>query len=140
MSNEKKLNIKAIIVGWLVDTVGTFIAGVFIGIIASVIMASKGIEADRIADELSASRFLLNIPLFVGFSFTFIGGYVAAFIAKTDEIKHAFLVGVLSLLISFLFTLAQTTDPSGYFILLFVIPFAILGGYLRKITRKEDIK
>ncbi len=137
MSNEKKLNIKAIIVGWLVDTLGSIIAGIFIGIAAGVIMMAKGIAPEQIAEELSNSTAIQNISLFVGLSFTFLGGYIAAFIAKADELKHALIVGILSLIISLLFTAAQTTDPIWYLISFFGIPFAVLGGYLRKITKKE---
>jgi MFS family permease len=140
MNDERKLNIKAIIIGWLVDTVGSFIAGIFIGIIAGIIMATKGISPDQMAEELSSSKAFYNISLFVGFSFTFLGGYIAALIAKADELKHALIVGILSLITSVLFfSITQTTEPNWQLISLFVIPFALLGGYLRKITKKELI-
>ncbi len=140
MNDERKLNIKAIIIGWLVDTVGSFIAGIFIGIIAGIIMATKGISPDQMAEELSSSKAFYNISLFVGFSSTFLGGYIAALIAKADELKHALIVGILSLITSVLFfSITQTTEPNWQLISLFVIPFALLGGYLRKITKKELI-
>jgi MFS family permease len=140
MNDERKLNIKAIIIGWLVDTVGSFVAGIFIGIAAGIILVTKGISPEHIAEELSSSKSFRNISLFVGFSFTFIGGYIAAFIAKADELKHALIVGILSLIISVLFfSITQTTEPNWQLISLFVIPFALLGGYLRKITKKQLI-
>ncbi len=138
MNDERKLNIKAIIIGWLVDTVGSFIAGIFIGITAGIILVTKGISPEQIAEELSSSKAFQNFSLFVGFSFTFLGGYIAALIAKADEIKHALIVGVLSLITSVLFfSITQTTEPNWQLISLFVIPFALLGGYLRKITKKK---
>lgn len=133
---EKKINIKAIVIGWLVDNVGSLIAGIFIGITASVIMAAKGLTPEQITEELSNSKAFQNISLFVGFSFTFVGGYIAAFIAKVDELKHALIVGILSLITGLFFTIGQTTELNWYFVSLFVIPFAVLGGYLRKITKK----
>lgn len=136
---ERKLNIKAIFIGWLVDTVGTVIAGFIIGIIAAVFLAAKGLGADQIAEELSNSAAVQKSSLFMGFTLTFIGGYVAALIAKEDEIKHAVLVGVLSLVSSLVITAAmKQQDPMLYLISLFVIPFAVLGGYLRKTTKKES--
>lgn len=139
MENGKKLNIKAILIGWLVDTVGTFIVGFIIGIIAAVFLAAKGFGADQIAEELSNSAALQKASLFIGFTLTFIGGYVAALIAKEDETKHALIVGILSLASSLIITAAMPQqDPMLYLISLFVIPFAMLGGYLRKTTKKGE--
>jgi len=137
MSNKKKLNIKAIIIGWGVDTVGSFIAGFFVTLIAGVIMASDSTTQEQLAEELLSSKAFLNILLFTGFSFTFMGGYIAAYIAKADELKHALAVGILSLITGLLFIIGQTIEPSWQLISLFVIPFAVLGGYLRKITKKD---
>ena len=140
MNNEKKLNIKAVITGWLADTFGSFATGILIGIIAVAIMASKGMTQNQMEEELSNSSAFYNISLFVSFSFTFIGGYVSAFIAKSDELKHAFITGALSLITSLLITSVLTSrqqETSSYLILTFVIPFAVLGGYLRKTTKKE---
>lgn len=140
MNDEKKLNIKAVITGWLADTFGSFTAGILIGIVAVAIMASKGMTQNQMVEELSNSKAFYNISLFVSFSFTFIGGYVSAFIARADELKHAFITGALSLITSLLITsvlTSQQQETSSYLILTFVIPFAVLGGYLRKITKKE---
>ncbi len=139
MNSEKKLNImniKAVIIGWLVDTVGSFIFGILISVAAGIILASKGLTEEHIAGELTNSRLFMNILLFIGFSFTFLGGYVTAYIAKVDELKHAFSMGIVSFLTGLLFTFGQTPEPIWYSISLFVIPFAVLGGYLRKITKK----
>jgi hypothetical protein len=141
MENGKKLNIKAILIGWLVDTAGTIIAGVVIGIIAGAVLTAKGIAPNQIAEELSNSIALQKISLFIGFSLTFAGGYVAALLAKEDEIKHALMVGVLSLTSSLIITAAVSEqDASLYLISFFVVPFAVLGGYLRKTTKKEGVK
>jgi len=140
MNDEKKLNIKAVITGWLVDTFGSFTAGILIGIVVVAIMASKGMAQNQMEEELFNSKAFYNISLFVSFSFTFIGGYVSAFIARADELKHAFMTGALSLITSLLLTSVLTPQPHGtssYLILTFVIPFAVLGGYLRKTTKKE---
>ncbi|GBE06347.1 hypothetical protein BMS3Abin10_01993 [bacterium BMS3Abin10] len=138
MTEKRKLNTKAIVIGWLVDTGGTFIAGIIIAILTTAFMAAQGVGADQIPDKLAGSKAFLNLSLFIGFSFTFIGGFVAAFIAKEEETRHAFAVGVLSLAVSFIFTIMMTTDPKGFLLLIFIIPFAMLGGYLRKITKKEN--
>ncbi|MEK6528064.1 MAG: hypothetical protein AABZ36_04175 [Nitrospirota bacterium] len=139
MNNKRKINIKAIFIGWLVDTVGTVIAGFIIGIIAAVFLAAKDFGADQIAEELSNSAAVQKAAIFIEFTLTFIGGYVAALIAKEDEIKHAVLVGVLSLVSSLIITAAmQQQDPMMYLVSLFILPFAVLGGYLKKTTKKED--
>jgi MFS family permease len=136
MNSEKKLNIKAIIIGLLLDTIGSFIAGFIISFAAGIILASKGVNQDQLTQEMLNSKAFMNILIFVGFTFTFLGGYVTAYIAEADELKHALIMGIFSLMISLLFTVGQTTEPGWFIISLFVIPFAVLGGYLRKITKK----
>ncbi|MCK5140408.1 MAG: hypothetical protein KAQ85_11245, partial [Thermodesulfovibrionia bacterium] len=61
MNSEKKLNIKAVIIGWLVDTVGSFIFGILISVAAGIILASKGLTEEHIAGELTNSRLFVNI-------------------------------------------------------------------------------
>lgn len=136
MNSERKLNIKAIVIGLLVDTVGSFIFGILVSVAAVITLTSKGFTEEQIAGELTNSRMFMNILLFSGFSFTFLGGYVTAYIAKGEELKHAFFMGIASFMISLLFTVVQATEPTWHFITLFVLPFAVLGGYLRKITNK----
>jgi cation transport ATPase len=136
MVEEKKFNIKAVIIGLLVDTIGSFIAGFFISFIAGMLFMSQGITQDQITQQLLHSKTFMNVLVFTGFSLTFLGGYVTAYIAGADELKHTAVMGILSLIISLLFTVGQTTEQVWYLISLFVIPFALLGGYLRKITKK----
>ncbi len=139
MIDIKKLNAKAIITGFMVDIIGTLIAGAVIGIVAIILMASSGESAEQIASDLLASKAFQNLSLFIGFSCTFLGGYVAARIAGRDELTNAFAAGVLSTLFSVIITLfAETAGLSDYAIILFVIPFAVLGGYLKKITSKQS--
>jgi hypothetical protein len=136
INSERKFNIKAIVIGLLVDTVGSFIFGILVSVAAVIILTSKGFTEEQITGELTNSRMFMNILLFSGFSFTFLGGYVTAFVAKEEELKHALFMGIVSFIISLLFTVVQANEPVWYFITLFIIPFAVLGGYLRKITKK----
>jgi len=138
MSTVKKLNTKAVIIGWLVDIAGSFMAGIFISIVAAVILTARGVSPDQITEELSGSKVFWNISLFTGFSFTFLGGYISAFIADSGEIKHALIVGILSLITGLLLSsITQPPESNLFLISIFVIPFAVLGGYFRKITKKD---
>lgn len=139
MIDIKTLNARAIITGFMVDIIGTLIAGTVIGIIAILVMTSGGTSAEQVASELTASSAFQNLSLFIGFSCTFLGGYTAAKLAGKGELTNAFGAGVLSTLFSLIVTLfTETTGLSDYAIILFVIPFAVLGGYLKKITAKQS--
>jgi MFS family permease len=132
----RSLSIKAVIIGLLVDIVGSFVAMFFISVIAGFIFTSKGLTQEQIVSELSQSSTFMNIMLFTGFLFTFIGGYVTALIAGREELRHAFVMGLASFIFGVIFTLGQDDGWGMEIISLFVIPFALLGGYLRKITKK----
>jgi hypothetical protein len=149
MTDENKLNKKAVIIGLLVDIAGSIVASLIIAVAAGIIMGAnlaitepglKSAEISaRIEQQLTASVGFNLSFLFIALFFTGLGGYIAAKIAKIAELKHALAVGILSLLtgvlitIIFRFPVKTLFDWSGY---LLTIPFAVLGGYVRIKTKK----
>jgi hypothetical protein len=66
--------------------------------------------------------------------FSILGGYVTALIAGRSEVKHAFILGVLQLLMGMMATIKfWDTAPAWYHIsfLTLLIPANLLGGLIR---------
>jgi hypothetical protein len=129
---------RAVVIGSLVDTVGTLIAGlVFDGAISAAYSASS---ADELSALVYASVPLQLAQLVLGLTLTAIGAYVAAFVAKKEARLHAFAVGVISTGIGFLFVFSAPegapfwAEAAG---LLLTIPAAFLGGEVRRALAGE---
>jgi hypothetical protein len=107
---KRGLNGRAIIIGWLVDTLGSIalgavISGITMGLVLGVLMVT-------------------------------LGAYVAARIAGRSELVHAFAVGALAEVTGILLLLAfgDLGVPRWYIVcsLLLMLPFAMLGGVIRR--------
>jgi hypothetical protein len=124
------VNVAAIATGYLTDTLSTLLFG---GIVASIV-AGDGASQDEVIARFNDSLGLLLSTFAVGLGFTAVGGYVAAAIAKDRPIRHAAMVGVLSLLTSLSLSLAGPSDGplwlqlAGYAL---TVPAAVLGGWFR---------
>lgn len=73
--------------------------------------------------------------------FSVMGGYVAALIARRKELQHAFVLGVLQLLMGIVATIYFfDTAPLWWHVtfLALLIPANVLGGWLR-LTRKDKL-
>ncbi|MFC1613914.1 hypothetical protein ACFL5K_01305 [Gemmatimonadota bacterium] len=141
MSTKRKFSIKAVIVGWLVDVLGSQIFGGILGVVAGVILVTKGtIDQETMQAYFSNSVWFLTVGFILGLCFTMLGGYLAARIAKFAELKHALGVGILSLVTGSLFVLLTGANPGSTWLLLaaliLTVPAALLGGYLRMVTAK----
>lgn len=120
----------------------TFATLVFEVIIVSIV-GSDGAAQAEIASRLNASLGLQLSMLVVGLSFTGIGGYVAARLAKQQQLRNAAYVGCLSLATSAgLSLLAEPSssvtplwlDALGYVL---VVPAALLGGWFRTSAERK---
>jgi len=150
MNDKKKFSIKAVIIGWLVDVIGSMIFGAVLAIIFLIIFFVKrgnlqellitGLE--QFKEQVAGSIAILIPSLIGGLFFTTLGGYVAARIAKFSELKHALGVGLLSVLYGIIIVIiAPQPVPVWYYPISFtlVIPCALLGGHLRVITVKRKV-
>lgn len=128
-----ELVVRAVIIGSLVDTVGTLIAGLLFQ--AAVSASTAASSAEDLAALVYASAPLQLAQLALGLSLTAIGAYVAAAVAKKEARLHAFAVGVVSTGISFLFVFSAPegapfwAEAVG---LLLIIPAAFVGGEVRR--------
>lgn len=133
----KKINIKAIIVGTLVDIGGSIAIGIVIGIVAGIIYASSNGGMEGFEEYSVTSVPLLVTSLIVGLVFVSLGGYVAGKIAKENEIMNALTVGVIAILLGILFT---SVYPVWFNVASFglILPFAYLGGILSSRAKQPN--
>lgn len=136
----KNLNIKAILIGWVVDVLGTLVAILIIGLVAGIIFATRGLTEEQMADQFNKSPSIQLVSLLIGFLITAFAGYITALIAKREEIKHALVFGLLSLITGVLMIfLFPQPIPAWSLILgvVIIVPAALLGGYIRLSTKEE---
>ena len=127
---QKKISIKGIILGCLVDWAISLGAGLAIGIVTAIVsIIRNGIpENPEIFAKNIMTPTIYGLALVVGSLGTFIGGFVTGKIAKRSELLNAGLMGLLSLLSAIPFMNGPLVyDAVGYGL---TIPLAIMGGYL----------
>lgn len=128
------LDLRAIVIGSLVDNVGTLLVGLAFD--AAVSTSSSIADPTELAAMVYASVPLQIIQLALGLALTATGAFVAATIAKKDPRLQAFAVGVVSTAIGFIFVFSAPegapfwSEAAG---LLLTIPAAFVGGELRRL-------
>ncbi len=127
------LNVRAVLIGSLVDVVGSFFAGgVFFAVLGTASAASSADELNRIYD---ASVPLQIVTLVLGLAMTGAGAYVAARLVRGAERLHAFAVGVVSTAVGFTVVFAAPESQpfwSQAASLILTIPAAFAGGEVRR--------
>ncbi len=120
----RKLKFKAVLFGFLVDTVGT-LAAAFMLFSA---MAARGLSEAEITTRMHGPSGLLLI-LILGLGFTVGGGYVAGRTAKQEEILHGLAVAMLGIVLGLFFR--EPGLPLWYEAVSFaaMIPAGMAGGY-----------
>jgi hypothetical protein len=125
--NIRGLNFKAVLVGLLVDTIGTLV-------IASVLvatLAAKGLPQAEIMVRLHSLNGLL-LMLILGLGFTVLGGYVTGRTAKQAELLNGAAVAAAGIILGLF--LRDPGLPLWYEVISFAatIPAGVGGGYLAK--------
>ena len=125
-----KINNKAVLLGILVDIVGTFTLGLLIlGILLGIYYSSQEIPLDEMETYMKNDIPSLFLTIAVGLYFTFLGGFVAGRVAKSDEVLNASIVGIAGVLL-LLFFWDESLLGVNLIFLIFTIPVAMLGGKL----------
>lgn len=132
------LKIRAVLIGSLVDILGSFILGaLFFGILGGVTGAASAEELTRVYD---GSVVLQAATLSLGLLMTAVGAYVAARLAAGAERLHAFVVGVVSTAMGFSVVFAAP-EASPFWSqaasLILTIPAAFVGGEIRRATAER---
>lgn len=142
MEFRKKVSILGFMIGSIADIVGTNIWGVFMTIYVMVsynllqIAASSPTELTaKVLNIFQTNPLIFSVNFIVGAMFSILGGYIAALIAKHDELLNGALSSFLCIL-SGIYGLVTGSYPI-YLVLLEILAFIIspllgmFGGYLR---------
>jgi hypothetical protein len=127
MLQIRRLKFKAILFGFLIDTIGT-LAIAFAIIFA---MGAAGIPVDEINARMHGISGLM-LMLIVGLTCTFIGGYVAGRTAGQAEILHGAVVAGIGLVLGLF--LREPDLPLWYEAVSFaaMAPIGMAGGYFAR--------
>jgi hypothetical protein len=131
----RELKFKAIIFGFLVDTIGTLaIAAVLVNT-----LAAKGLPEAEITTRMHSSSGLL-LMLILGLGFTVVGGYVAGRTARQAEILHGAVIAGIGLVLGLF--LHDPGLPLWYEAVSFaaMIPAGVAGGYLARGNATRNLK
>lgn len=117
----------AIVIGMLVDLLGSTVAG-------AVLFAAAGAPPEG---DAATSIALLAVSLPLGLLITAVGGYVTARLAPGAEMNNAFVMGIaMTVLSAFLTAVSEPRPPLWYTLVgvLATTPAALLGGWVRART------
>ena len=95
--------------------------------------------AAAIASSIHSSAWLYGLQLTIGLGCSVLGGYVAAWIAKHDELLNGLLSSFLCTAIG-VYSVFSGKDSQSVFVQIFLLiatpAFAFLGGYLRQAQKR----
>ncbi len=133
----RKVSIKGVLVGGIVDIVATnlLVIPFFIYVIVKYGLFHKP-AVQTITAVIHGNPSLYAVQLLIGFSCTALGGYISALLAKHDELLNGSLSSFLGVALGVysLITGKTTTSLQLYVFLLIASPVvALFGGYLRTI-------
>ncbi|HUG55987.1 MAG TPA: hypothetical protein VMJ92_02830 [Candidatus Limnocylindrales bacterium] len=126
-----ELDLRAVAIGVAVDILGSIVIGGALLIAAGAMLGASTTEA--LEELFDVSVELQVFSLLTGLLFVVIGAFVAARVAKRDELQHAFAVGVISTAVSFSCVfMAPEALPFWYeaVALILTIPVAFVGGWV----------
>ena len=135
---ERRVDLRALIAGVAADWLGTLLTAGLLGVAFGV---GPSTPESRIEELLAAPAFLAAATAH-GTLFTALGGFVAARLAPADGLRHAVIVGLLSLVLALLLSTspgggpraAWWVDAVGY---LLAVPAAAAGGWLALRVRRR---
>jgi hypothetical protein len=126
--------VKAVLVGVVVDLIGTIVVALLVSALYGVILALRGLSPDEIELLIQNSSPIspLNLTLFaLGAGMSVLGGYLCARIAKRREYFLALLTGVLSVAFPAAVTVMQEgIDLKLVLMMLFTLCASLLGGHI----------
>lgn len=133
----KTLNLKAILIGCLVDWLGTLAFDLFFAMSTGMMGMLKGLSLKE--TELALTEWYHSLPgigfsLFCGLGFTLLGGFVAAKIAKAGNLLNSAFVGAVGILLGLILTFevlpnSEMPKAISFLSILLSIPVSILGGF-----------
>lgn len=97
------IQIIPIVVGLVVDIIGTFVFGALVGVLITISLGiADAAEAQRTLTSILATPFVMGALTVVGFLFSMLGGYIASRMAKTKKLFHSEILGYVVIVIGLL--------------------------------------
>jgi len=143
-----RFRILAVVVGCLVDILSSTVVGLAYGMVVGIVLVVQGARVERMLQLISDSMAVMLGGLLIGACGSILGGYVAAWMARQRELRHALATGIASLTIGIAMLSLQSlspipvTQPRWFTIIAFVltVPAATFGGWLRRSVVGRDRK
>jgi hypothetical protein len=133
----KTLNPKAILIGCLVDWLGTLAFDLFFVVTTGMMAGVRGLNLEETGAALT--EWYQSVPgmgfsFLCGLGFTLLGGFVAAKIANAGNLLNSALVGAVGILLGLILTFevfpnSEIPKAISYLSMLVSIPVSILGGF-----------
>ncbi|HZP86236.1 MAG TPA: hypothetical protein VFB54_05405 [Burkholderiales bacterium] len=134
-------NWKAVAFGLFTDILSTAVLSVVLFSLLGTRLVAEGTAPRDMERALLSSNAYLLVSMIAGLGCTVLGGYVSAWVAGRLEYYHALLTGIAVLIFGELMMLGSPLDyPLAYRVLgnLLLIPAALYGGHLRKVSRTRE--
>lgn len=136
---DAKISIPAVLIGGITDVLSSSILGAPLVIYVMVkFVPSNAPKGYDITPLIHASPWLYGLQLAVGLGCSAFGGYVAAWLAKQEELLNGLLSSYLCTAIGLysIFLGRDTQSLLARIVILACAPaFALLGGYLRQMQK-----
>ena len=139
----RKISVKGVLIGGIVDIVSSSLLGIPLAVYALSKVDMAHTPKDQLGTAISAvthaSPWLYATQLLVGLLCSVLGGYVAAWLAKHDELLNGPLSSLLCLAVGF-YSIALGKDSHAHwvqFLMLVAAPVCgFFGGYLKAQQRR----
>ena len=128
MQSLKKVSVLGVIIGSVVGVGGKTIVLLVIGTFIGILLASGG--PANVNEIGYTNPYVFSITVLITSLFSILGGYIAAFIAKHNELLN----GALSSFLAMMLAVCSISTEPLYLTMFYLITsplFALLGGYLR---------
>ncbi len=132
-----RVSILGVVIGGITDVVASSLLAIplviYVVVKNDLLHAHKGSAA--IASSIHSSAWLYGLQLAIGLGCSVLGGYVAAWIAKHDELLNGLLSSFLCTAIG-VYSVLSGKDSQSVLVQIFLLTtapaFAFLGGYARQ--------
>jgi hypothetical protein len=139
----RKVSVKGVLVGGIVDIGWSSVLGIPLAIYAMSKVDLARTPKDQLGSAIAAVArtipWLYGAQLLVGFSCSVLAGYVAAWLAKHDEVLNGTLSSFLCVAIG-IYSIASGKDSHAHWVQVLILlsaPFCgFFGGYLRVRKRR----
>jgi hypothetical protein len=138
-----RVSIISIVIGGITDVVASSVLAlpvvIYVMVKYDLLHSAKGAAA--IAFSIHSSAWLYGLQLGIGLGCSVLGGYVAAWMAKHDELLNGLLSSFLCTAIG-VYSIMSGKDSQSVVVQIFLLAaapaFALFGGYLRQTQKRVE--